>query len=113
MVLDVRLRTHSTGVSGQDRPSAPGTLRPPGKRAVRQPEKRKADSSILSLTTGFGLISSPLTSVNADLALACLQSPSDYDCPCVTVVCRSLSHADRTSRLGSRITADPRSQICR
>jgi hypothetical protein len=35
----------------------------------------------------------------------CLQPPSDHDCPCVTVVGRSLSHADRTSRLrapGSR-----------
>jgi hypothetical protein len=25
-----------------------------------------------------------------------MQLPSDHDCPCVTVVGRSLSHADRT-----------------
>jgi hypothetical protein len=34
-----------------------------------------------------------------------LQPPSDHDCPCVTVVGRSLSHADRTPclrALGSR-----------
>ena len=45
------------------------------------------------------------TSSNADRALSCLQRSSDPDCPCVTVVGRSLSHADRTSRLqapGSR-----------
>jgi len=28
--------------------------------------------------------------------LSCLQPSSDHDCPCVTVVGRSLSHADRT-----------------
>jgi hypothetical protein len=34
--------------------------------AVCQPEKRKVDSSILSLTTSFGLASSALTSTNTD-----------------------------------------------
>jgi hypothetical protein len=69
------------------------------------PEKRKVDSSILSLTTSFGLFPSALTSANADWALSCLQLPSDHDSPCVTVVGRSLSHADRTPCLrapGSR-----------
>jgi hypothetical protein len=71
-VLDVCLRTHSTGVSARDlshRPSVAGTLRPPGKRAVCQPEKRKVDSSILSLTTTHGLVVSALASVDASQAL--------------------------------------------
>ena len=78
------------------------------------PEKRKVGSSTLPLTTSFGHISSALTSVNADSALLCLQPPSDHDCPCVTVVGRSLSHADRTpclyalgSRPSSRTTGGP------
>ena len=74
-------------------------------RTVCQPEKRKVDSSILSLTTSFGQGSSALISANADPALSYPQPSSDHDCPCVTVVGRSLSHADRTSRLrapGSR-----------
>ena len=65
-------------------------------KETRQPEKRKVGSSTLPLTTSFGLVSSALTSANADLALSCLQPPSDHDCPCVTVVGRPLSHADRT-----------------
>ena len=65
-------------------------------------EKRKVDSSILSLTTSFGLVSSALTSVNADPALLCLQPPSDHDYPYVTVVGRLLSHADRTPCLRAR-----------
>ena len=64
---------------------------------ARQPEKRKVDSSILSLTTSCGLGSSALNSANACSALSCLQPPSDHDCPCVTVVGRSLSHVNRTS----------------
>jgi hypothetical protein len=67
----------------------------------RPPEKRKVDSSILSLTTSCGLVSSTLTSANAYSALSCPKPSSDYDCPCVTVVGRSLSHADRTSCLGA------------
>jgi hypothetical protein len=63
---------------------------------VALPEKRKVDSSILSLTTRFGPVSGALTRVNADSALQCLQPSSDHDCPCVTVVGRSLSHVDRT-----------------
>ena len=63
-----------------------------------QPEKRKVDSSILSLTTSRGLAPSALTSANAYWALSCLQASSDHDCPCVTVVSHSLSHADRTPR---------------
>ena len=62
----------------------------------RQTEKRKVGSSTLPLTTSFGRVSSALTSANADWALPRLQPPSDHDCPCVTVVGRSLSHADRT-----------------
>ena len=71
------------------------------------PEKRKVDSSILSLTTSFGLVSSALTRANADLALSCSQPLGDHDCPCVTVVGRPLSHADRTPRRaasGGRMT---------
>ena len=66
-------------------------------RDVCQPEKRKVGSSTLPLTTSFGLVSSALTSANAYLALSCPQPLSDHDCPCVTVVSRLLSHADRTS----------------
>ena len=69
----------------------------PVKRSVCQPEKRKVDSSILSLTTTVGRVSSALTSVNADPAPSYLQPSSDHDCPCMTVVGRSLSHADRTA----------------
>ena len=73
--------------------------------AVCQPEKRKVGSSTLPLTTSFGQVSSALTSANADQALSYPQPSSDHDCPCVAVVGRSLSHADRTSCLrapGSR-----------
>ena len=66
------------------------------RRAVCQPEKRKVDSSVLSLTTSFGLATSALTSANAAWVLLCLSPSSDHDCPCVTAVDRSLSHADRT-----------------
>ena len=65
---------------------------------ARKPEKQKVGSSTLPLTTSFGLASSALTSASVDSALSCLQPPSDHDCPCVTVIRRSLSHADRTSR---------------
>ena len=65
--------------------------------AFCQPEKRKVDSSILSLTTSFGQVSSALISANADPTLSYPQPSSDHDYPCVTVVGRSLSHADRTS----------------
>ena len=41
---------------------------------------------------------SPLTSVNANWALSYQQSSSDHDCPCVPVVGRSQSHANRTPR---------------
>jgi hypothetical protein len=72
---------------------------------VCQPEKRKVGSSTLPLTTSFGLVCSALTSENADWALSCQPPSSDHDYPCVTMVGRSLSHADRTSclrALGSR-----------
>lgn len=49
-----------------------------------------------ALTTSFGLVSSVLTSANVDWALPCWQPPSNHDCPCVAMVGRSLSHADRT-----------------
>ena len=69
------------------------------------PEKRKVGSSILSLTTSFGPVSSALTSADSGWALLCLQPPGDRDYPRATVVGRSLSHADRTPclhALGSR-----------
>ena len=44
---------------------------------------------------------SALTSVNADWALPCSSLPGDHDCPYVPVADRSLSHADRTPRLGA------------
>jgi hypothetical protein len=76
------------------------SLRPEaGKPDVALPEKRKVGSSTLPLTTSFGLASGALTSVNADLALSRLQPSSDRDCPCVAVVGRLLSHADRTLRV--------------
>src|SRR5690242_7612248 len=77
----------------------------PGQRLERclpggaVPEKRKVGSSTLPLTTSFGLVSGALTSVNAELALSRLQPSSDRDRPCVAVVGRLLSHADRTLRI--------------
>ena len=65
------------------------------------PEKRKVGSSTLPLTTSFGLVSNALTSANTVGALPCLSLSSDHDCPRVTVVGRSLSHADRTPRLSA------------
>ena len=56
---------------------------------VALPEKRKVGSSTLPLTTSFGLVSSALTSANADWVLSCPQPPSDHDSLCVTVVGRS------------------------
>ena len=44
---------------------------------VALPEKRKVDSSILSLTTSFGLVSSALTSANVYWFLWCPQLSSD------------------------------------
>ena len=66
---------------------------------IRNTEKRKVDSSILSLTTSCGLASSALTSVNVDWMISSCNRSSDNDYPCVTVVGRSLSHADRALRL--------------
>ena len=43
------------------------------------PKKRKVGSSTLPLTTSFGLVSSALTSTNADLALSCSQPLSGHD----------------------------------
>jgi hypothetical protein len=57
------------------------------------------------LTTSFGRVSSALTSVNTDWALPCLSLSSDHNCPCVTVVGRSLSHADRTLCLSAPANA--------
>ena len=75
-------------------------LRPEaGMSDVALPEKRKVGSSTLPLTTNWGLVFSALTSVNAAQPLPCRSPSSDYGCPCVTVVGRSLSHADRTTRL--------------
>ncbi len=52
--------------------------------------------------TSSRLASSALTSANAYWSLWCPQPSSDHDCPCVTAVGRSLSHADRTPRLRAR-----------
>ncbi len=66
-------------------------------RANHSPEKRKVDSSILSLTTTtYGQVRSALTGANAYRALPCPQPSDDRSCPCVTVVRHPLSHADRT-----------------
>src|SRR5690242_1109157 len=69
----------------------------------RTSEKRKVGSSTLPLTTSFGLVSSALTSANAVWVPWYLQRSSDHDCPCPTVVGRSLSHADRTSCHGAPV----------
>jgi hypothetical protein len=65
---------------------------------VCQPEKRKVDSSILSLTTTCGSVPSALTSANTYLALSCPWPWCDRGCPFVTVVRHPLSHVDRTPR---------------
>ncbi len=62
------------------------------------PEKRKVDSSILSLTTSYRLVPSALTSANTYLALSCPWPWYDRGCPFVTVVRHPLSHVDRTPR---------------
>jgi hypothetical protein len=66
--------------------------------AACQPEKRKVDSSILSLTTICGSVPSALTSANTYLALSCPWPWCDRGCPFVTVVRQPLSHVDRTPR---------------
>jgi hypothetical protein len=67
---------------------------------IRSKLKRLASRGILIETEpGFGLASNALNSANTYWSLWCLQLSSDHDCPCVTVVSRSLSHADRTPRL--------------
>ena len=66
---------------------------------VALPEKRKVGSSTLPLTTSFRRVSSALTSANTYRVPACTRPSSDHDCPCVTVISCSLSHADRTPRL--------------
>jgi hypothetical protein len=48
-------------------------------------------------------VSSALTSANAVWVPWYLQRSSDHDCPCLTVVGRSLSHADRTSCHGAPV----------
>jgi hypothetical protein len=63
--------------------------------------QRRSAVRPLPLTTSFGLASSALTSANAEPALSCPHPSSDHDCPCVTVVGHSLSHADRTRCLGA------------
>jgi hypothetical protein len=70
------------------------------------------DSSILSLTTSCGLVPKALTSTNLAWALWCLQPSSDHQCPSVTVVSRSLSHADRTSCLGAWPSRPERAGAC-
>ena len=80
-------------------------------KETRQPEKRKVDSSILSLTTSSGPVSSALISANADPVRSYSQSSSDHDYPCVTVVGRSLSHADRTPLLRAPELRPPRPEL--
>jgi hypothetical protein len=65
------------------------------------PEKRKVGSSILPLTTISGPVPSALNSTNANWTLSRLSPRSNHDWPYVTVVGRSLSHADRTSCHGA------------
>jgi hypothetical protein len=78
---------------------------------VALPEKRKVGSSTLPLTTSSGHVSSALISINADPACSCSQPSSDHDYPCVTVVGRSLSHADRTPLLRARELRPPRPEL--
>jgi hypothetical protein len=59
-------------------------------------EKRKVGSSILPLITTHPVVLAVLTSANAYSAPSCRYQLSDHGCPCVTGVCRPLSHADRT-----------------
>jgi hypothetical protein len=87
-------------------------LRPEAKmQDLVLPEKRKVGSSTLPLTTSFGPVSSALTSANAYWALSRLRPSSDHDCPCVTVVSRSLSHADRTPRLRAPVSGPLRPEL--
>jgi hypothetical protein len=82
-------------------------------RTVCQPEKRKVDSSILSLTTTYGRVRSALTSAYAYLALSCPQLSDDRSCPCVTVVRHPLSHADRTPCASVGLCAPNLRPVCR
>jgi hypothetical protein len=59
-------------------------------------EKLKVGSSILPLITTHPVVLAVLTSANAYSAPSCRYQLSDHGCPCVTGVCRTLSHADRT-----------------
>ena len=105
-----RLRLVSVSVSFADVHGSPSVvaegrragrmvLGGPWRTVVPRTEKRKVDSSILSLTTSFALASGALTSTDADSRHSFLLLSSDRDCLCVTVVGRSPSHADRTACL--------------
>jgi hypothetical protein len=94
------------GLTDQNSPDGIGSDRPS--------EKRKVDSSILSLTTTtYGRVRSALTSTNAYLALSCPQPSGDRSCPCVTVVRHPLSHADRTPRASGGLFAPNLRPVCR
>ena len=101
---DLTLQIIETGSTRE--PSTPPEPEPPAPENVGetrltcgQPSSQTPFAQVSSKRedhTSFGLVSGALTSVNADSALQCLRPSSDHDCPCVTVVGRSLSHVDRT-----------------
>jgi hypothetical protein len=68
-------------------------LRPAG---TLLPEKRKVDSSILSLTTSTGHTCKALTSDNVSHDHGLLEQPYDPGCPFVTVLRRAMLHAGCT-----------------
>jgi hypothetical protein len=74
---------------------------------ILAPEKRKVGSSILPLTTSCVLATGALNSANACWFPSRPQQSSAHNCPCVTVVSRSLSHVDRTPRRCARGAQPP------
>ena len=68
--------------------------------SAKPPEKRKVGGSTPPLTTIRLATDEALTSANTDWTLPYLSQSSDHDCPCVTAVGRSLSHADSHACLG-------------
>jgi hypothetical protein len=67
-----------------------------GARAVCQPEKRKVDSSILSLTTSAGYIHRALTSGNTGLGRESVIRSRSRCCPFGTVFRRPMLHVGCT-----------------
>ena len=83
-----------------------GDISEPNKRRQLElpSQKRKVDSSILSLTTDYGSVFCALTCANACLVRSCSWPSNDRCCPSRTVVRRLLSHVDRTPRPCAALT---------